>query len=101
MFAQNNHRFFNIGGTVTIFMTLFVCIHADSYQSSGSLTYVRTSTFWILASFLEGEVATPRTVTSGTNVTTRGSILWYQQARVSLFLASLCILIVHGRFESK
>lgn len=26
MFAQNNHRFFNIGGTLTIFLTLFVCM---------------------------------------------------------------------------
>ena len=26
VFAQNNHRFFNIGGTITIFLTLFVCM---------------------------------------------------------------------------
>lgn len=26
VFAQNNYRFFNIGGTITIFLTLFVCI---------------------------------------------------------------------------
>ena len=26
MFTQNNHRFFNIGGTLTIFLTLFICM---------------------------------------------------------------------------
>lgn len=26
MFALNRHRFFNIGGTLTIFLTLFVCM---------------------------------------------------------------------------
>ena len=26
VFAHNNYRFFNIGGTITIFLTLFVCI---------------------------------------------------------------------------
>ena len=33
-FALNNHRFYNIGGTLTIFLTLFCCI------------------FWILISFI-------------------------------------------------